>query len=87
VQGRARSTATPRTTAFIAIAARTFAELGWVCLMYCLMSTHYHLIVRTENADLSPGMQQINSRHARSFNRRHGRRGHLFGDRFGSVFV
>jgi putative transposase len=72
---------------FIAITARTLAELGWTCLLYCLMTTHYHLLVRTENGDLSHGMQCINSRHARSFNARHGRRGHLFGDRFGSVFI
>jgi hypothetical protein len=51
------------------------------------MTTHYHFVVRTEDADLSIGMQQINGCYARSFNRRHGRRGHLFGDRFGSVFV
>jgi putative transposase len=73
--------------AFIAIAAEVFARLGWRCLAYCLMTTHYHLIVRIERADLAHGMQMINSRHARSFNRRHRRRGHLFGDRYGSVFV
>jgi REP element-mobilizing transposase RayT len=73
--------------AFIAIAADVLARLNWRCLAYCLMTTHYHLIVRIEDADLAHGMQMINSRHARSFNRRHRRRGHLFGDRYGSVFI
>jgi REP element-mobilizing transposase RayT len=72
---------------FLAIARQTFDELRWRCLIHCLMTTHYHLVVRTEGADLSVGMQRINGRYARSFNRAHGRRGHLFGDRFGSVFV
>lgn len=73
--------------AFVAIAASTFARHGWRCLSYCLMTTHYHLIVRTQDGDLSAGMERLNGDYARSFNRRHGRRGHLFGARFGSVFV
>lgn len=72
---------------FIAIAARTFARHGWTCLAYCLMTTHYHLIVRIEADDLSAGMERLNGDYAKSFNRRHGRRGHLFGARFGSVLV
>lgn len=73
--------------AFYAVAASTVARFGWTCLAYCLMTTHYHLIVRTPDATLSDGMEWLNGNYARSFNRRHGRRGHLFGDRFGSVFV
>jgi REP element-mobilizing transposase RayT len=73
--------------AFIAIARRTFAKLRWQSLIHCLMTTHYHFVIRTENADLSVGMQRINGSYARTFNRTYGRRGHLFGDRFGSVFV
>jgi putative transposase len=72
---------------FIAIAGRTFARRGWKCLSYCLMTTHYHLIVATQAGDLSDGMERLNGDYARSFNGRHGRRGHLFGARFGSVFV
>jgi putative transposase len=73
--------------AFMAIARRTFVRLRWTCLMHCLMTTHYHLIVKLDNDDLSVGMERINGDYARTFNRRHGRRGHLFGDRFGSTFV
>jgi putative transposase len=32
-------------------------------------------------------MQRLNANYARSFNRRHGRRGHLFAARFGSRLV
>jgi putative transposase len=72
---------------FISIVAQTLARRSWRCLAYCLMTTHYHLIVRTENGDLSDGMERVKGDYARTFNRRHGRRGHLFGARFGSVFV
>jgi REP-associated tyrosine transposase len=72
---------------FVAIVGQTLARYGWRCLSYCLMTTHYHLIVRTESGDISAGMEHLNGNYARSFNRRHGRRGHLFGSRFGSVFV
>jgi REP element-mobilizing transposase RayT len=59
----------------------------WRCQSYCLMGTHYHLIVQTPHANLSAGMQMLNGRYAQRFNWRHRRRGHLFGARFMSVAV
>lgn len=70
-----------------ALAADTFARLGVRCLLYCLMTTHYHFLVRTREPALSAAIQRVNGNYARSFNRRHARRGHLFGERFGSRFV
>jgi len=72
---------------FLSISARTFARLEVECLAYCLMTTHYHFVLRTLEAGLSAAMQLINGHYARSFNRRHERWGHLFGERFGSTFV
>lgn len=60
---------------------------GWLCFAYCLMTTHYHLLVRTPNGDVARGMQRLNGNYARSFNRRHGGRGHAFESRYGSVLV
>jgi putative transposase len=37
------------------------ARYGWSCRSYCLLSTHYHLLVVTPQADLAAGMQYINS--------------------------
>jgi putative transposase len=65
----------------------TVATYEWNCQSYCLMGTHYHLIVQTPQANLSAGMQMLNGRYAQRFNWRHGRRGHLFGARFMSVHV
>jgi REP element-mobilizing transposase RayT len=73
--------------AFLAISASSFARTGVTCLAYCLMTTHYHFVLRTPEAGLSHAMQRINGLYARSFNRRHERWGHLYGERFGSTFV
>jgi REP element-mobilizing transposase RayT len=59
----------------------------WSCLAFCLLTTHYHLLVRTPAADLAAGMQRLNSHFAQAFNRRHGERGHVFERRYRSVLV
>ena len=52
------------------------------------MTTHYHLLVVVpEELRVSWAMQAVNSVYAREFNARHGRRGHLFGDRFADTLV
>jgi putative transposase len=64
---------------------RSTADLvGWRRHAHCLMGTHYHLLVESSRRNLSVGMQRLNGVYAMRFNRRHGRRGHLFGDRFSS---
>lgn len=60
---------------------------GWVCHAYVLMDSHYHLLLETPFPNLSLGMRQLNGTYAQAFNRRRGRRGHLFGGRFRSVLV
>ena len=54
---------------------------------YCLMSNHFHLLVRCPTGGISELTQWLTSRHATSFNERHGRVGHLFGGRFTSRLV
>src|SRR5262249_54104029 len=68
----------------LAIAAR---EFGWSVRAYCLMDTHYHLVVETTTASLSSGMRRLNGRYAQLFNERHRRRGHVFEGRFRSWVV
>ena len=57
---------------------------GWRCVAYCLMTTHYHFLVQTPEANLADGMHRLNGRYAESFNLRHARRGHAFGHRYHS---
>ncbi|HET7567830.1 MAG TPA: transposase [Gaiellaceae bacterium] len=52
---------------------------------WCLMTTHAHFVLRSRLANVSSAMQELLSGHARTINRRHGRTGHLFQNRFFSV--
>ena len=72
---------------FIGTLARVVELCDWRCKSYCLMGTHYHLVVQTPRPNLSSGMQLLNGRYAQNFNRRHGRRGHLFDSRFYSILI
>jgi REP element-mobilizing transposase RayT len=60
---------------------------GWLCLAYCLMTTHYHLLVQTPEANLDRAMHRLNSGYAHWFNKRHGHSGHLFKRRYGAELV
>jgi REP element-mobilizing transposase RayT len=72
---------------FLDVVAATLSRFEWRCLTYCLMPNHYHLVVRTPNADLSRGMRQLNGVYAQTFNRRHDRCGHLFQGRYGGRLI
>jgi putative transposase len=56
----------------------------WVCRAYCLMPTHYHLLLETPKPTLSAGMHRVNAAYARLFNAASERRGHVFQKRFHS---
>ena len=55
------------------------------CQAYCLMGNHYHLALRTPEANIGAGMHRLNGLYAQAFNRRHGFTGHLFEDRYWST--
>ncbi|HVS84763.1 MAG TPA: transposase [Gaiellaceae bacterium] len=54
---------------------------------WCLMTNHLHLVVRSRGDSLSRAMQELLGGHSRTVNRRHGRTGHLFQNRFFGVQV
>jgi REP element-mobilizing transposase RayT len=72
---------------FVELAERVIKRCGWRCLTYCLMTTHYHLMVRTPLPNLSGGMHELNTQYAKHFNRRHGGAGHLFRERYHSTVI
>lgn len=59
------------------------------CRVYAwaLMSNHVHLLLRPEGASLSSLMRRLMTGHAVGFNLRHGRKGHLFQNRYKSIVV
>jgi REP element-mobilizing transposase RayT len=56
----------------------------WLCLAYCLMDNHVHLLIETPEGGLGRGMQLLHGLYADTFNKRHGRSGHLFQGRYGA---
>jgi REP element-mobilizing transposase RayT len=72
---------------FVARLDRLLCELGFLCLAWALMGNHAHLVLRTGDAPLSLLMQRLCTGYALAFNRRHGRIGHLFHNRFLSSVI
>jgi putative transposase len=68
--------------AFQSLLRRVAGRDGWEILAVCLLNNHYHLVVRTRDANISDGMRYLNSMYARGFNYRHGLTGHLFQRRY-----
>ncbi|MDX6504415.1 MAG: REP-associated tyrosine transposase [Gaiellaceae bacterium] len=69
---------------FISILATVVEDYALECHSYCLLSTHFHLVLGTPEANLAAAMQRLNSGYAQSYNRRYGRKGHLFERRYHS---
>ena len=69
---------------FLNLLAPAPRRFGWHIFIACLMDTHFHLLVQVDDPTLSVGMERIKGDYARAYNRRYGRRGHLFEDRFRS---
>jgi putative transposase len=67
---------------FLGLLADAVEHFEWECYAYCLITNHYHLVIEADRDKMSDGFQMLNGIHARSFNGRHKRWGHLFGDRF-----
>ena len=59
----------------------------WRCYAYCLMTTHFHLVLETPRANVSEGMQYLNGVYAQGFNKHYGRFGHVLHGRFSAVLI
>ena len=73
----------------LALLREVTERVEWQVLCWCLMTTHYHLLVAVPRDEprVSWALQKVNSTYARWFNSRHRRRGHLFGERFADTLV
>jgi len=72
---------------FLELLARVTLRHSWVILGYCLMTTHYHLVLRVPLGGLSSGMRLLNGGFSTRTSRRQGRTRHLFQNRFFSVQI
>ena len=54
---------------------------------YCLMGTHYHLLLQTPRGELSRAMRHLDGIYTLKFNRSHGRDGPLFRGRYKAILI
>ena len=73
--------------AWLRLLDRNATRCGWRVFAFALLDNHFHLYLRTPQANLSTGMRDFESGYATLFNRRHEREGHLFQSRFHAVIV
>jgi len=69
---------------FLRLLEENSSQLNARIHAYCLMTTHFHLVVEVGSVPLSKLMHAVLHRHASCINRTYGFHGHLFGDRFWS---
>ncbi len=72
---------------FLDLLGVTVERCGWSCRSYCVLSTHYHLLVLTPEPDIAAGMQYLNGRFGQWANWNRSQRGHLFEGRYRSVLI
>src|SRR5574341_404769 len=73
---------------------RYLEKLSYYCqdkkvdlIAYCLMSNHVHLLLETPEGNLSKMMQGFQTSYTVYFNKRHGRSGHVFEQRYKAMLV
>ncbi len=55
---------------FLDLLGREVEQQQWRCYAYCLMDTHYHLLLETPKGNLSSGMRRLNGTYTQAWNRR-----------------
>jgi putative transposase len=72
---------------YLSLIKRYQDTFGYKVYAYCIMTTHGHLVIDANGADISKIMHGINQCYAQYFNRKYKRHGHVFQDRFKSKIV
>lgn len=62
-------------------------EISFTIYAYCVMDNHVHIVINTQDNDISSIMKGIAIRYAYFYNAKHRRVGHVFQDRFKSETV
>lgn len=72
---------------FLLRLAQIVGDQSWICDSYCLMTNHFHLLLRTPEEGLPEGMQRLNTWLAVTYNRRLGRRGRVLEAPYGARLI
>ncbi|WP_428776596.1 transposase [Vibrio sp.] len=70
---------------FIIRLGNGLSETGTQCLAWAIMDNHYHLLLRVGITPLSDLMRKLVGGYATHYNRRHGRVGYVFQNRYKSI--
>lgn len=69
---------------FLGVLGEVVVRFDWELTAFCVMTNHYHLVLRTPEPNIAAGMHRLNMIYAQAFNRRHEFSGHLFQARYWS---
>ncbi len=72
---------------FVQLLADCHEMWGIRVIAYCLLDTHYHLLIQTPQANLSRVMRHLDGLYTQGYNRRHQRDGPLFRGRYKAIVV
>ena len=72
---------------FLELLEEMWKRYGVEVHAYALMGNHYHLLLRTPEANASEAVQWLNVSYSVWFNKKRDRWGHVFGGRFASVLI
>ena len=72
---------------YLGLLARVVLRQGWLCLAYCLMGNHVHLLIETPRPNLADGMRRLHGEFGQRFNARHSTSGHVFQGRYDSNLI
>ena len=72
---------------FLSIVEQTVGRFDLEIHFYVVLGTHHHLLVTTRRPNLAEAMQYLRGVYCQTYNRRHGRKGHLVAGRYGAKLV
>jgi REP element-mobilizing transposase RayT len=72
---------------FLALVARSSAMFRSKVIVFCLMTTHYHILLQTAEANLSRVMRYIGGVFTQRMNRKYKMDGHLFRGRYKAILI
>jgi putative transposase len=72
---------------FLDLLAHVGDRFHFMCHAYCLMDTHYHLVIETPEGNLSRGLRQMNGIYTQKYNWKYKKTGHVFQGRYKAIIV
>ncbi len=71
----------------LAMLEKIYEKIPYQLVAYCLMTNHFHLLLRSEQESISKVMALLNKRYANYYNTKYRLTGHVFEKRFYSDMV